>query len=155
MLDRDLAELYNVETKILNQAVKRNKNRFPEDFMFQLNTKEFENWKSQIVTSNSEKMGLRKRPFVFTEQGVAMLSGVLSSKIAIRVNIQIIRVFTKMREMIVNHKEIFLKLEQIEKTLLQQDKKIAKGESEIQIIFKALKQLLEKPKTQMEKIGYK
>ena len=98
MLDRDLAELYGVETRALNQAVKRNAERFPNDFMFQLTEEEFNNWKSQIVTSNSTKMGLRKKPLVFTEQGVAMLSSVLNSEIAIRVNIQIIRVFTKMRE---------------------------------------------------------
>src|ERR1043165_2450141 len=90
MLDRDLAEMYGVETKALNQAVKRNASRFPEDFMFQLTREELSNWKSQIVTSNSEKMGLRKLPYVFTELGVAMLSSVLKSETAISVNIQII-----------------------------------------------------------------
>ncbi len=79
MFDRDLARLYNVQTRVLNQTVKRNANRFPEQFMFQLNSEEFDNWKSQIVTSNSEKMGLRKLPYVFTEYGVAMLSGVLNN----------------------------------------------------------------------------
>ena len=83
MLDRDLAELYGVETRALNQAVKRNAERFPNDFMFQLTEEEFNNWKSQIVMSNSTKMGLRKKPLVFTEQGVAMLSSVLNSEIAI------------------------------------------------------------------------
>ncbi|MCF7878796.1 MAG: ORF6N domain-containing protein [Candidatus Omnitrophica bacterium] len=93
MFDRDLAELYQVETRTLNQAVKRNIDRFPKDFMFQLNKKEFENWRSQIVMSNSDKMGLRRKPYVFTEQGVAMLSSVLNSKRAIQVNIAIMRVF--------------------------------------------------------------
>ena len=113
MLDRDLAGLYNVETRILNQAVRRNKKRFPEDFMFQLSQDEIENWKSQIVISNREKMGLRKPPLAFTEQGVAMLSSVLNSDQAIMVNIQIIRVFTKMRKLLQTHKEILQKLEEI------------------------------------------
>lgn len=155
MMDRDLGGLYGVPTKILNQAVKRNKDRFPEDFMFQLSKSELENWKSQNVTSNSEKMGLRKLPLVFTEQGVAMLSSVLNSKTAIQVNIQIIRVFTKMREMLISHKDILLKLEGIEKKLMAHDNKIEKSESEMHAIFIALKQLLEKPKTPMKKIGYK
>lgn len=89
MIDRDLAEMYGVQTKALNQAVKRNIERFPEDFMFQLTTEETQNWKSQIVTTNSIKMGLRRNPYAFTELGVAMLSSVLTSKIAIQVNIGI------------------------------------------------------------------
>jgi len=86
MLDRDLAEMYGVQTKVLNQAVKRNIERFPEDFMFQLTTEETQYWKSQIVTSNAIKMGLRRNPYAFTELGVAMLSSVLNSKIAIQIN---------------------------------------------------------------------
>src|SRR4051812_4500538 len=97
MLDRDLAELYGVKTKVLNQAVKRNCERFPADFMFQLTDHELTYWKSQIVTSNKEKMGVRKRPYAFTELGIAMLSSVLNSPQAIQVNIQIMRVFTKLR----------------------------------------------------------
>ena len=97
MLDRDLAELYGVETKVLNQAVKRNIERFPLDFMFQLDKEEFQNWRSQFVTSNSDKMGLRYAPFVFTEQGVAMLSSVLNSDTAIQANIQIMRTFSIVR----------------------------------------------------------
>ena len=89
MLDRDLAELYGVETKVLKQAVRRNIKRFPGDFMFELTKKEFENWRSQFVTSNSDKMGLRYKPMAFTEQGVAMLSSVLHSNRAIEVNIAI------------------------------------------------------------------
>jgi hypothetical protein len=97
MIDRDLAEMYGVETKVLNQAVKRNLKRFPADFMFQMSNEELTNWKSQFVTSNllKAKMGLRKLPNVFTEQGVAMLSSVLKSETAIDVNIQIIRVFSR------------------------------------------------------------
>jgi hypothetical protein len=117
MIDRDLAELYQVETRVLNQAIRRNSDRFPEDFMFQLSEKEFENWKSQIVISNSLKMGLRKRPLAFTEQGVAMLSSVLKSETAIRVNIQIIRVFTRMREILLTHKDILLQLERLKRNL--------------------------------------
>ena len=89
MLDRDLAELYGLETKVLKQQVRRNLSRFPEDFMFELTNEEWENWRSQFVTSNSDRMGLRYSPMVFTEHGVLMLSSVLNSKIAIGVNIQI------------------------------------------------------------------
>ncbi len=125
MLDRDLAELYNVETKILNQAVKRNKNRFPEDFMFQLNTKEFENWKSQIVTSNLEaQMGLRKCPLAFTEQGVAMLSGVLRSARAVRVNIEIMRAFVSQRRALGVSKKLAERMEKAEKDLKRYDDEI-------------------------------
>lgn len=98
MLDRDLAELYQVETKVLNQAVKRNIERFPNDFMFQLSKDEFENWRSQFVTSNSDKMGLRRAPFAFTEEGIYMLATVLRSPVAIETNINIIRTFKKLRE---------------------------------------------------------
>jgi len=100
MLDRDIAALYNVETKVLNQAVKRNIKRFPEDFMFQLSKTEFQIWKSQIVTSNSDKMGLRRPPYAFTEQGVAMLSGILNSDVAIDTNIRIIRAFVALRRVV-------------------------------------------------------
>ena len=103
MLDRDLAELYGVETRRLNEQVKRNIERFPEDFMFQLTKEEFENWKSQFATSNSIVMGARKRPYAFTEQGVAMLSGVLKSSTAVEVNIRIMRAFVSMRHFMVNN----------------------------------------------------
>lgn len=106
MLDRDLAELYDVETRVLIQAVKRNIARFPKDFMFQLNKAEFENWKSQIVISNSIKMGLRKLPYAFTEQGVAMLSSVLNSDRAIQINIQIMRAFTRLRGLLSTYEEL-------------------------------------------------
>ena len=103
MLDRDLAELYGVETRRLNEQVKRNIERFPEDFMFQLTKEEFENWKSQFATSNSIVMGARKRPYAFTEQGVAMLSGVLKSSTAFEENIRIMRAFVSMRHCMVNN----------------------------------------------------
>ena len=114
MLDKDLAELYGVLTGNLNKAVKRNEKRFPKDFMFQLSEKEFKNLIFQNGISNWG--GTRKMPYVFTEQGVAMLSSVLNSDNAIEVNIRIIRIFTKMREMILTHKDILLKLEQLEKS---------------------------------------
>jgi len=134
LVDRDLADLYGVETRVLNQAVKRNIKRFPDDFMFQMTSEEMNIWKSQIVISNNDRMGLRKPPFVFTEQGVAMLSSVLNSDTAILVNVQIMRVFTKLRRLLDSHKEILLKLESIEKKDIEQDEKIL-------IIFEYLKQL--------------
>jgi hypothetical protein len=112
-LDRDLAELYDVETRRLNEQVKRNKVRFPEDFIFQLTKKEFENLKSLFATSSWG--GRRKLPLAFTEQGVAMLSGVLHSARAIKVNIQIMRVFTRMCEILSTHKEILKKLDNLER----------------------------------------
>ena len=102
MLDRDLAEMYGVLTKALNQAVKRNIDRFPSDFMFQLTNEETQNWKSQIVTSNSIKMGMRRNPYAFTELGVAMLSSVLNSKTAIQINMGIMRAFVSVRQMLSN-----------------------------------------------------
>jgi hypothetical protein len=115
MLDRDLAELYQVETRRINEQVKRNIERFPEDFMFQLTKDELEIWKSQNATSNSVKMGLRKLPLTFTEQGVYMLSTVLKSKVAVEVTISIMRTFTNMKHFLQNNSYIFSKLEIIEK----------------------------------------
>jgi hypothetical protein len=132
MVDRDLAELYGVDTRVLNQAVKRNHNRFPDDFMFQLTDEEFRNLRSQIVTSSWG--GSRFKPLVFTEQGVAMLSSVLNSERAISVNIQIIRVFTRMRAIIESHKEILKKLEMLEKKDIELDEKVT-------LIFEYLKEL--------------
>lgn len=154
MIDSDLAELYDVETKVLNQAVKRNINRFPEDFMFRLSTEEYNSLKSQIVTSN-QRGGRRYLPLVFTEQGVAMLSSVLKSETAIYVNIQIIRVFTRMRELLLSNKEILLKLEKIEKKLLKQNAVQQKHEEEIQSVFEVLKELINTPQTPRKRIGYK
>ena len=152
MIDRDLAELYGVETKYLKRQVRRNENRFPEDFMFQLNADEFKEWRSQIVTSNfSDKMGLRYAPYVFTEQGVAQLSSVLNSERAIAVNIQIIRLFTKMRRLLVTHKDLLLKVNTIESKISNQDKSIKQ-------IFAYIKQLIkeqDKPEPPRKSIGFK
>lgn len=114
MLDRDLAELFGIATKVLKQAVKRNIKRFPIDFMFELTDDEFQYWRSQFVTSKSDSIGLRYPPFCFTEQGVTMLACILNSQRAIDTNIRIIRVFSKMREMLLTHKDILIKLEQFE-----------------------------------------
>jgi ORF6N domain len=135
MLDRDLAELYGVETKVLKQAVRRNINRFPSDFLFEMTQNELEDWRSQFVTSKEDRQGLRYAPFCFTEQGVTMLSCVLSSERAIMVNIQIMRIYTKMREMLLTHKDILLKLEQLESQTLQ-------NTEDIQAVFEQLKQFL-------------
>jgi len=136
MLDSDLAELYGVKTKELNQAVQRNLERFPEDFMYQLTRQEVINLKSQIVTSSWG--GVRKLPRVFTEQGVAMLSGLLNSKRAIHVNIAIMRAFVKLRQVLLTHKELAQKLEELER-------KYQLHESDIQVIFEAINKLLEPP----------
>ncbi|MGC3979213.1 MAG: ORF6N domain-containing protein [Paludibacteraceae bacterium] len=146
MLDKDLAALYQVETKRLNEQVKRNLQRFPEDFMFRLSKWEFENLKSQNATSSWG--GTRKYPLAFTEQGVAMLSSVLNSETAIRVNIRIIRVFTKMRTLLLTHKDILLQLEKMEK-------KMAGHSTDIATIFEYLKQLLNPPNPPRPKIGFR
>ena len=153
MLDRDLAELYGVETKRLNEQVKRNIERFPEDFMFQLTKEEFENWKSQFATSNSIVMGARKRPYAFTEQGVAMLSGVLKSSTAVEANIRIMRAFVSMRHFMVNNAAIFQRLETIEFNQLESNKVQAKilahqevQDHRIDEIFRRLDEGMYKPK---------
>jgi hypothetical protein len=134
MLDRDLAFLYGVETKNLKRQVRRNELRFPEDFMFELNDDEFQDWRRQFGTSNVERMGLRYKPFAFTEEGVAQLSTVLHSERAIKVNIQIIRMFTKMRSFVLSNKDILRKLDEIERQYNVHDKKI-------EAIFDYLKKL--------------
>jgi hypothetical protein len=150
MLDRDLADLYQVETRVLKQAVKRNLNRFPDDFMFELTKNEFENWRSQFVTSNSDKMGLRYAPMVFTDQGVSMLSSVLKSDRAIAVNIKIIIIFTKMRDLLNDNLSLQLAIEDIKKKLNNHDKNIV-------LVFSYLDELVEKKENRKErnKIGYK
>jgi hypothetical protein len=123
MLDRDIADLYGIATKVLKQTVRRNRRRFPSDFMFEMSTDEFQYWRSRFVTSNTDKMGLRYPPFCFTEHGVLMLSSVLKSELAIAVNIQIIRIFTRMRKIISSDEHdnnIILIFEYIKK--LEQDK---------------------------------
>jgi phage regulator Rha-like protein len=137
MVDRDLAELYGVETKRLKEAVRRNIARFPEDFMFEMTKEEFSNWRTQFATSNSDKKGLRYAPFCFTEQGVTMLSCVLNSQRAIHINIQIVRIFTKIRETLTDNLSIKLELEEIKKKLQSQDKNI-------ELVFNYLDELIEK-----------
>jgi hypothetical protein len=143
IIDRDLAVLYEVETKRLKEQVKRNIERFPEDFVFELSKSEFKNWRSQFATSNRDKIGLRYSPMAFTEQGVAMLSSVLRSKTAIQVNIQIMRAFTKMRQLIFDNTELRKELENLR----------ADVDGKFRVVFETLDQLLtvdSKPK----KIGY-
>ncbi|MDO8525126.1 MAG: ORF6N domain-containing protein [Candidatus Omnitrophota bacterium] len=147
MLDRDLATLYEVQTRVLNQAMKRNKGRFPIDFMFQLTKKEFENWRSQFVTSNSDRMGLRRPPFAFTDYGILMLSSVLSSERAVQVNIAIMRIFVRLREIMFANKDLALRLERLEHA-------VEKQQGQIHSIFEIVKQLMtveEKPK---RRIGF-
>jgi hypothetical protein len=153
MFDTDLSEMYGVETGQLKRQVRRNVERFPDDFMFELTQEEIENLRCQFGISSWG--GSRYSPMVFTEQGVAMLSSVLRSPTAIEVNIQIIRVFTKMREMLLAHKDILVKLEQIEKELMKQDTKIKGNEDDIQIIFGALKELLNPPSQHRQRIGFR
>jgi phage regulator Rha-like protein len=153
MLDRDLAVLYEVDTKQLKRAVRRNIERFPGDFMFELTKEELANWRYQFGTSKSEKMGLRVPPFAFTEHGVIMLASVLSSNRAIRVNIQIVRIFIRMREMLETHKVILEKLDLLQRKDIEQDDKIM-------LIFEYLKQFeLEKQQDLEQKnrprIGFK
>ena len=148
MLDRDLAELYGVETRVLKQAVRRNKKRFPEDFMFEMSTEELNDWRSHFVTSSEDRQGLRYTPFCFTEQGVTMLSCVLNSERAIKVNIRIIRTFTRMREMILTHKVLLLEMEEIRKKVGSQDEKI-------ELIFNYLKQFIKGQKESPRRIGFK
>ncbi len=131
ILDRDLALLYQVETRAINQAAKRNKDRFPGEFMFQMSEAEYLDWKSQTVMSNSDKIGLRRPPYVFTEQGVAMLSAVLRSGIAVQVSIQIMQAFVSMRRFLLRNASIFQRLDQLELKQLRTEEKFEE-------VFKAL-----------------
>jgi hypothetical protein len=133
MLDSELAELYQVPTKVFNQAISRNRNRFPEDFMFQLTLEEDESLRSQIVTSKMGRGGRRYRAFVFTEQGVAMLSSVLNSERAVQVNITIMRAFVRLREMMDSNKELAAKLNALEK----------KYDSQFAVVFQAIRKLMQ------------
>ena len=145
MFDRDLASLYGVTTGSLNQAVKRNEARFPEDFMFQLDVQEFEIWKSQIVISRGDRKAIRHRPYAFTEYGVAMLSSVLRSDRAIRVNIQIMRTFGKLREIVVHHADLQKRIDVLELRYDQQFK----------IIFDAMRRLITEDEESKSEIGFK
>src|SRR4030043_11814 len=146
MLSTHLAELYNVETRVLNQAVKRNIARFPQDFMFQLTEEEFSNLKSQIVISSWG--GVRRgRPYAFTEQGVAMLSSVLRSKQAVKVNIEIMRAFVRLRQMLSSHKELASKLMELERRVGEHDEQIV-------AIFEVIRRLMTPPETPRKRIGF-
>ena len=144
ILDRDLAWLYEVETKVLKQAVKRNVHRFPEDFMFVLSPDEFTQWRSQFVTSSADRMGLRHAPMAFTEQGVAMLSGVLHSARAVQVNIAIMRTFVKLRRLLEEHSSLSRKLTEIER----------KYDEQFRVVFKVLHELMEPPPPKRKAIGF-
>ena len=149
MLDSDLARLYGVGTKNLNKATKRNMERFPEDFMFQLTSDEFKSLRFQIGTSKKGRGGRRYLPLVFTEQGVAMLSSVLQSRRAIQVNIAIMRVFVKLKQILSTHKDFVYKLNELER-------KIEKHDVEIQSIFEAIRQLMAPPPDPPKRrIGFK
>ena len=147
ILDRDLAKLYGVETAQLKRQVRRNLDRFPEDFMFVLSKGEFENWRCQFGTSKEIKLGLRYRPMAFTEQGVAMLSSVLNSKRAIQVNIQIMRVFIKIKEMALSYKDLRTQINAMEK----------KYDRQLKVVFDTMRKLFEPPKKSkiIEVIGFK
>ena len=166
MLDRDLAELYGVETRVLNQAVKRNIERFPEDFMFVMTGDEMNAWKSQIVMSNSIRMGMRRPPVVFTELGIAMLSSVLRSETAIQVNINIMRAFVAIRHAIGAWQGVNLKVEQlshkvdnlnarVDEILHEQNENNMEMAVQIGALNDALDQLREKPSTPRKRIGFK
>jgi len=146
MLYRDLAELYPVQTKALNQAVRRNLDRFPADFMFQLSADEVaELNRSQIVTGSQKHRDPRSRPYAFTEQGVAMLSSVLRSKRAITVNIEIMRAFVKLRQLLVSNTELARRLDQLE----------SKYDKQFKIVFAAIRQLMAKPVSNRKEIGFR
>jgi len=134
MLDRDLADLYQVETKRLKEQVRRNIDRFPDDFMFELTKEELSEWRYNFGTSSSETMGLRVPPFAFTEHGVIMLASVLNSERAIQVNIRIVRIFIRMREIMETHNEILKKLDYLDKKDIEQDERIM-------LVFEYLKKL--------------
>jgi ORF6N domain len=143
MFDADLAELYGVSTKVLVQAVKRNRSRFPPDFMFRLTALEFQDLRSQIVTSSSWG-GRRTAPYAFNEQGVAMLSGVLRSTKAIKANIEIMRAFVRLRRLVISHADLAKKLEALE----------AKYDDQFVVVFKAIRELMAAPTVPRKRIGF-
>ena len=144
MLDADLAGLYGVTTKRLNEQVRRNRSRFPEDFMFQLTSKGAASLRSQIATSNKGRGGRRYAPYAFTEQGVAMLSTVLNSERAIQVNIEIMRAFVRLRQMLASNAQLARKLNALEK----------KYDSQFRVVFEAIRELMTPPEPKKRKIGF-
>src|SRR6185503_14781774 len=145
MLDRDLAALYGVETRILKRAVRRNLDRFPNDFMFVLSAAEFRNWRSQFVISNSERQGLRHPPMAFTEHGILMLSSVLNSQRAIQVNIEIMRAFVRLRQMLASNVEFSQRLDELE----------SKYDHQFKAVFDALRQLMTPTPARQTRIGFR
>ena len=160
MLDRDLANIYGVETKALIQAVKRNILRFPEDFMFQLSKEEFLFWKSQIVTSKADMKGLRRPPYAFTEQGVAMLSGILNSNIALQINISIMRAFVAVRQALPvlatqkDIEELRQRIKALEESGTATREEVKETKRELIQVYEALTQLGEKQQEPLPEIGY-
>lgn len=150
MLDSDLASLYEVETKVLNQAVKRNIDRFPHDFMFQLTNEELEVLRSQFVTTKFSKT--RTTPYAFTEHGVAMLSSVLKSKIAIQINIEIMRTFTKLREFAITYKDLVIEIKNIKDDLKLNQNQTIENTKHIKTAFELLTQILEDTKKTDDKV---
>ena len=145
MFDRDLAALYKIEPKRLKEQVRRNISRFPEDFMFELTPEEFNNWRSQIATSNEDKKGWRHRPFVFSEHGILMLSSVLNSETAVQMNIEIMRTFNKLRQYVLHHDELIDYLKQLE----------LKYDHQFDDIYRILDLLINPPVNDRIPIGYR
>jgi hypothetical protein len=145
MLDRDLAVLYGISTKVLKQAVRRNIDRFPDDFMFVLSSAEFQNWRSQFVTSKADRVGLRHAPMAFTEHGILMLSSVLNSNRAVQVNIEIMRAFVKLRQMLASNSELSRRLDELEGTYDRQFK----------VVFDAIRQLMSPAPPDRKQIGFR
>jgi hypothetical protein len=145
MLDRDLAALYETTTKVLKQAVRRNIDRFPDDFMFVLNPTEFQNWRAQFVTSNADRIGLRYSPMAFTEHGILMLSSVLNSTRAVQVNIEIIRAFVKLRQMLSSNAVLSRRLDELER----------KYDRQFKVVFDAIRQLVSLPQPAHKQIGFR
>lgn len=150
MLDEDLAKLYDVETKVLNQAIRRNIDRFPDDFMFQLTVREYSNLKSQIVTSSWG--GRRKKPFAFTEHGTVMLASVLRSKRAIQMNIEIVKAFVRLRRTLASQKDVIRQLSEIRNFML---KRSNKTDREFKKVWNAIENLIKPPEDELEQIGFK
>lgn len=145
MLDRELAALYGVETKMLKRAVKRNIDRFPKDFMFVLDPTEFQNWRCQFGTSNADRKGLRYPPMAFTEHGILMLSSVLNSKRAVNVNIEIMRAFVRLRRMLASNAELSRRLDELEK----------KHDRQYRVVFEAVRKLMAPPSVKRRQIGFR
>ena len=159
LLDSDLAALYGVETRVLNQAVKRNFERFPADFMFRLSAKEFESWRSQIVMSKpGAVMGLRRAPFAFTEHGALMAASVLNTSRAVEVSLYVVRAFVRLRETLVAHKALAAKLEELEQRTealaLRHDTLAANTRAQLRQVFEAIRELMSPPEPKRRPIGF-